>query len=319
MQDWQAGRIGDVVDQNVFIGSRALPSGAVSARLSGPRPQAWAKGARLAAVAGLIALAGCSGPTTRAPIIEGGSAGPSAPGASSSAPTYVVKPGDTLYGIARATGTDFETIKRLNSLSDPNQLTVGQVLRLNAQAASGPAAGGIRPASSAGTAIKPPPSSSSQPRPLDDVPDTSAAAPLAAPTPAPAPSVPTPAPAADAGAINWAWPASGTIIQNFDANTKGIDISGTPGDVIKAAADGKVMYIGNGVRGLGNLVIVNHDNGFITVYGHNRKLLVKTGQQVKRGEIVAELGDTETTSPRLHFEVRRRGTPVDPLRYLPAR
>lgn len=315
MQDWQVGRIANVVDQNVCPGSGEVSLGGEAARMSVPWPAKWSTGTRLAAAAGLIALAGCSGPTTRAPIIEGGSGVPSAPGASTSAATYVVKPGDTLYGIARATGTDFETIKRLNNLSDPNQLTVGQVLRLNAQSAT--TAGAVRPGASAGTAIKPPTPSSTQPRPLDDVPGTSASAPSAAP--AAAPSVPTPTPAADAGAINWAWPASGPIIQNFDSNTKGIDISGTPGDAIKAAADGKVMYVGNGVRGLGNLVIVNHDNGFITVYGHNRKLLVKTGQQIKRGETVAELGDTETTSPRLHFEVRRRGTPVDPLRYLPPR
>ncbi len=314
MQDWQVCRIGNLVDQQVFIGSRTLSSGVAGVRIH--RAQAWTKGVRLAAVAGLIALAGCSGPTTRAPIVEGGNLASSAPGASSTAPTYVVKPGDTLYGIARSTGTDFETLKRLNNLSDPNQLTVGQVLRLNASAPSGQLAGGARPGSAA-TTVKPPASSSSQPRPLDDVPSSAKPGATAAPTPAPA--VPTPAPASDAGAINWAWPAAGPIIQAFNANTKGIDISGTPGDPIKAAADGKVMYIGNGVRGLGNLVIVNHDNGFITVYGHNRKLLVKTGQQVKRGETVAELGDTETTSPRLHFEVRRRGTPVDPLRYLPPR
>ncbi|KAK76864.1 peptidase, M23 family [Bordetella holmesii H620] len=86
-----------------------------------------------------------------------------------------------------------------------------------------------------------------------------------------------------------------------------------------AAADGKVMYSGNGVRGLGNLIIINHQNGFITAYAHNRALLVKTGQDVKRGAKIAELGQSDTNAPKLHFEIRRQGTPVDPMQYLPAR
>ncbi len=125
--------------------------------------------------------------------------------------------------------------------------------------------------------------------------------------------------AADAGVINWAWPAGGQIMQGFNNNSKGIDIAGALGDPVNAAADGKVMYSGNGVRGLGNLIIVNHQNGFITAYAHNRTLLVKTGQDVKRGAKIAEIGQSDTTSPRLHFEIRRQGTPVDPMQYLPAK
>ena len=270
-----------------------------------PLGRAWAAALGFA---GLFALAGCSGPTTRAPIVDGLNQSQATTPASSGSPTYVVKPGDTLHGIARATGTDFEQLRRLNSLADPNQLTVGQVLRLNASAPQG----GAAPGSSAPVGRTPTPAPTpAQPQPLEPV--------QAKPqTPPETVSTPTPPPAADAASINLAWPIKGALIQTFNANTKGIDISGTPGDPIQAAADGKVMYIGNGVRGLGNLVIINHDNGFITVYGHNRTLLVKTGQQVKRGDRIAELGQTDTTSPRLHFEVRRRGTPVDPLRYLPA-
>jgi lipoprotein NlpD len=88
---------------------------------------------------------------------------------------------------------------------------------------------------------------------------------------------------------------------------------------VYAAADGKVLYSGNGVRGLGNLIIISHEGGFISAYAHNRALLVKTGQAVKRGAKIAELGDTDTTSPRVHFEIRRQGTPVDPMQYLPPR
>ncbi|MBJ7265133.1 MAG: peptidoglycan DD-metalloendopeptidase family protein, partial [Burkholderiaceae bacterium] len=232
--------------------------------------------------------------------------------------SYVVKPGDTLYAIARSTNVDFETIKRLNNLSDPNQLVVGQVLRLSASGTASPAPTGAKPSGS-GAPVKPgsaPPASSTEPRPLD----APAQTPTATTTPPPPGSnQPHPVPAADAGTINWAWPTSKrSLIQRFNANTKGIDIEGQPGDSVHASADGKVMYVGNGVRGMGNLVIVNHDNGFISVYGHNSKLLVKTGQTVKRGDKIAEVGATDTTSPRLHFEVRRRGTPVDPLQYLPA-
>lgn len=276
-------------------------------------PERWARVARLGGLAGLVALAGCSGPATKAPIVEGADASGriSAPSSSGMVGTYVVKPGDTLHGIARTTNVDFETIKRLNNLTDPNQLMVGQVLRLSATGGTAKAPSGAATTGPVGS-IKTGPATSMQPRPLDE---SATAKPEAASPPAVAVGPTTPAP--DAGAINWAWPAGGALIQTFTASTKGIDISGTPGDPIKAAADGKVMYIGNGVRGLGNLVIVNHDNGFITVYGHNRSLLVKTGQAVKRGDKIAELGQTDTTSPRLHFEVRRRGTPVDPLRYLP--
>ena len=108
-------------------------------------------------------------------------------------------------------------------------------------------------------------------------------------------------------------------IRDSNNNSKGIDIAGALGDPVTAAADGKVMYSGNGVRGLGNLIIVNHQNGFITAYAHNRTLLVKTGQDVKRGAKIAEIGQSDTTSPRLHFEIRRQGTPVDPMQYLPTK
>lgn len=138
-------------------------------------------------------------------------------------------------------------------------------------------------------------------------------------TPATPPPPATAARAGDANLVSWGWPASGKIIQGFNSNTKGIDIEGTPGDPVIAAADGKVMYAGNGVRGLGNLVLLGHSNGFITAYAHNQELLVKTGQEVKKGSRIALLGQTDTTSPRLHFEIRRRGTPVNPLSYLPAR
>jgi lipoprotein NlpD len=278
----------------------------------------------LAGIFACAVLAGCAGTETRAPVVDlTNSPAASTPAAGG---TYVVKPGDTLYKISRANSVDVDSLKRWNNISDSNRLTVGQVLKLSAPA------GGF-----AATTTPPKPQArpldqkeeSPQPQPLPPpseepatpaTPATTAPPPTVTPAAPPAPAeTPTPARAADAGVINWAWPASGQVLQTFNANTKGIDIAGNPGDPVTAAADGKVMYSGNGVRGLGNLIIINHNNGFITAYAHNRALLVKTGQDVKRGTKVAEIGQTDATSPRLHFEIRRQGTPVDPLQYLPAR
>ncbi|QKH38636.1 peptidoglycan DD-metalloendopeptidase family protein [Achromobacter pestifer] len=259
----------------------------------------------IAGALSLSILAGCASKGTRAPVVDmtGGQPAPATqPGGS-----YVVKPGDTLYKIARANNVDIENVKRWNNLSDPNQISVGQVLKM-----SGSAGGGAQTAPVA--AVKP------QPRPLDQ-PETLPPPTTETTTPPPTAPVETkPATrAADAAVINWAWPASGQIVQGFNNSSKGIDIAGALGDPVTAAADGLVKYSGNGVRGLGNLIIVEHQNGFITAYAHNRAVLVKTGQTVKRGAKIAELGQSDTTSPRLHFEIRRQGQPVDPMQYLPAK
>jgi len=298
--------------------------------------RAFAQPSRHLAQAGILvlvlALAGCAGTSRQAPIVDlsqsptGGGAAP-APGS-----TYVVKPGDNLYRIAHNNNVDVDSLKRWNNLSDPNQIAVGQVLKLSAATSAASAAPG---ASSVASAPQPVPATSS--KPIEPVPldgptsstpakpgeDGSAPAPSgtapATPTPAPATAVATPPRASDASVISWGWPASGAVTTPFSSNTKGIDIAGAAGDPVIAAADGKVMYSGNGVRGLGNLVIINHQSGFITAYAHNRALLVKTGQNVTRGAKIAEVGQTDTTTPKLHFEIRRQGTPVDPLQYLPAR
>lgn len=239
----------------------------------------------------VVALAGCASDSgNRAPVTDLNAQSQSS---SSAPPTYTVKPGDTLSKISRATGVDENTIKRLNNITNPNRILVGQSLRLSDK----PESTGTRAA---------PVSSSGKPeaRPLDGSTSTADS---------------PPARAADASTIDWGWPAKGNIIQGFSASSKGIDIGGNVGDPVVAAAGGKVMYAGNGVRGLGNLVIVDHGNGFITAYAHNKTLLVKSEQAVKKGAKIAEMGQTDTTSPRLHFEVRRQGTPVDPMQYLPAR
>jgi lipoprotein NlpD len=118
----------------------------------------------------------------------------------------------------------------------------------------------------------------------------------------------------------WAWPATGKVIQTFaESGNKGVVLGGKVGDPVLAAADGRVIFSGNGPRGYGNLVIVKHTNDLLSVYAHNRTLAVKEGQPVKRGQKIAELGDSGTTSPRLHFEIRQQGKPVDPSRFLPKR
>ena len=195
--------------------------------------------------------------------------------------TYTVKPGDTLNVIARKTGVSVEKLTALNGISNPSLIRVGQRLRLGegASMASDTTSGATSGMVSSG------------PQPVSR--------------------------AADANTLDMVWPAKGSILVRFTSETKGVDIAGTVGDPVVAAASGKVVYAGNGVRGLGNLVILDHGSGFITAYAHNERLMVKAGDSVTKGSQVAALGQSDTTSPRLHFEVRRNGTPVDPLRYLP--
>ena len=266
------------------------------------RTSLWNLGGKFSVIAATFAgliLASCANQSgNRAPVNDLNS---SASTAAVAARTYTVKPGDTLTKISRSTGVDENTIKRLNKISDPKRIYAGLILKLSD--GSEPAA-----APSGPTAI--PANTKSEARPLDQSGPANT-------TTATEPS--TPSRAADAGVINWGWPAQGKVIQGYTANTKGIDIAGNAGDPVIAAANGTVMYSGNGVRGLGNLIIVDHDNGFITAYAHNRALLVKTGQKVKKGTKIAEMGQSDASSVKLHFEVRRQGTPVDPMQYLPSK
>ncbi|CAM5222449.1 Lipoprotein NlpD OS=Castellaniella defragrans OX=75697 GN=HNR28_001695 PE=3 SV=1 [Castellaniella defragrans] len=257
----------------------------------------------LAVLLSTAVLAGCASRSSRAPVADHSSGAATEGAATATAQgTYTVRAGDTLYKIARDHGMAVSRLEELNSISDPSQLHIGQVLRLDGTTA---APGNAAPAAVATPVPVTPPSSSS--------PGTSGSE---STTEAPSTSASR---ASDAGLISWGWPATGKIIQGFNSSTKGIDIEGAIGSPVLAAADGKVMYAGNGVRGLGNLILLGHSNGFITAYAHNQTLLVKTGATVKKGAKIATIGQTDTTSPRLHFEIRRQGTPVNPLSYLPAR
>ncbi len=241
-------------------------------------------------------LAGC-GTGTRAPVSDLNSGGSRSGGMSSSAPAgpgvYVVQRGDTLYKISRANNVSVSQLMAMNNLSSPS-LEVGQRLRVAAGGSSAPASR-TAPTDS-GIAGSATPSSSSSASSMDTT------------------------PASDAASVSWGWPvASSKIITPFSSSTRGIDIEGKIGDPVSAAASGSVSYVGNGLRGLGNLILISHSNGFISAYAHNSKLLVKNGQKVSKGQKIAEVGQSDTTSPRLHFEIRRRGQPVNPLSYLPRR
>jgi len=144
------------------------------------------------------------------------------------------------------------------------------------------------------------------------------AKPEARPEARPESAKPPPAVERDPDAIEFAWPVRGRVLQAFaEPNNKGLDIAGKPGDPVLAAASGRVMYTGTGIRGYGKLIVIKHDNNFNSVYAHNREILVKEGQNVTRGQRIAELGDTDSDTPKLHFEIRKSGKPVDPARYLP--
>ena len=221
---------------------------------------------------------------------------------------YTVKPGDTVIRIGLETGQNFRDIVRWNMLENPNIIEVGQVLRVMPPVVEGVT---TRPVT-AGTA-----SAAGSSRPAANAPLGAVAG-----VPAAAPAVVV-APAAAASSdedVGWIWPAQGSLLAGFDeAKNKGLDIGGKAGDAVIASADGRVVYAGAGLRGYGNLIILKHNNTFLTAYAHNQTLLVKEDQTVKKGQKIAEMGKSDADRVKLHFEVRRQGKPVDPSRYLPAR
>jgi lipoprotein NlpD len=223
---------------------------------------------------------------------------------------YTVKPGDTLIRIGLDTGQNWRDISRWNTIDNPNQIEVGQVLRVTPPAGSDAVV--TRPVTSSAASATPTP-----------LPAQGQAAPAAKPAPASAPPASASAPQAPAGGeeeIAWLWPAQGTPVASFDeVKNKGIDIAGKAGDPVLAAADGRVVYSGAGLRGYGNLIILKHNNTYLTAYAHNQTLLVKEDQSVRKGQKIAEMGNSDADRVKLHFEIRRQGKPVDPAKYLPAR
>ena len=215
--------------------------------------------------------------------------------------TVTIRKGDSVYALARIHSITPADLIAWNNLRNPDTIYPGQVLRLYpAGAGSSTAASASRPATStaAGTSR-----------------------PAASATPAPV-VVSTNAPAPAASGISWRWPANGALISRFvagDATKQGIGIAGASGDDVLAAAAGTVVYSGAGLVGYGELIIIKHNEQWLTAYGHSRKRLVNEGQVVRAGDRIAEMGRTSAARDMLHFEIRHNGKPVDPLRYLPAR
>ena len=263
----------------------------------------------------LALLAACgSSPRSPAPV-EDRSARPSTqttgspplPGAENAGKPgyYTVQRGDTLTRIALEHGQAWRDVARWNNLGNPDVIEVGQVLRVSPPGAS---------VDSPGVVVRPV-AAAAAPAASRTATAAAASAPTSAVPPSSAPSQNTVA--EDIGLV---WPAQGQVIAGFDeAKNKGIDIAGKLGDPVLAAADGQVVYAGAGLRGYGNLVIVKHNNTYLTAYAHNQRLLVKEDQKIRRGEKIAEMGSSDADRVKLHFEVRRQGKPVDPAKYLPAR
>ncbi|MGP0170501.1 peptidoglycan DD-metalloendopeptidase family protein [Pseudomonas sp. NCHU5208] len=225
---------------------------------------------------------------------------------------YVVKRGDTLYSIAFRFGWDWKALAAHNGLRDPYLIRVGQIIHFGNRS-SGPAVVASAPSNPAPRA----PVSAPVPRqPSPSTPEP------AATRPAPAAPATTPVTPVTRSAKGWAWPTQGAVISRFSSNgslNKGIDIAGELGQPVLAASDGSVVYAGSGLRGYGELIIIKHSDTYVSAYGHNRRLLVREGQQVKAGQRIAEMGSTGADRVKLHFEIRRQGKPVDPLQYLPSR
>ena len=238
---------------------------------------------------------------------------------------YTVKPGDTLIRIGLETGQGWKDIARWNNLENPNLIEVGQVLRVTSTVPAPPSAAAAAVAADTGVVTRPVASSSIAPASAASA-ASAPKAPVSAPaSTASAASAPAAAPAASPAAagdedVAFIWPASGALLAGFDeVRNKGYDIAGKAGDPVLAAADGRVVYAGAGLRGYGNLIILKHNNTFLTAYAHNQALLVKEDQTVRRGQKIAEMGNTDADRVKLHFEIRRQGKPVDPARYLAAR
>ncbi|MFC3653570.1 peptidoglycan DD-metalloendopeptidase family protein [Dyella humi] len=294
-------------------------------------------------------MTGCSTVVVQQPP---GSPSGARPVPAQQAGTYTVVKGDTLYSIAFRNGTDFREVARLNGIPQPYTIWPGQVLQLPGHAGAMPAHAPSPPVVARVPSPPPPVTSASVFQTVETTPaatmpqpaHASSTAPVAAAHPVPppavvavpasAPSNPPPAAVAaatpvvassggthTAGGVKWRWPASGQIVGRFQASAAipGIDIAGKEGDPVVAAADGTVVYSGNGLVGYGELIIIKHNDSFLSAYGHNRKRLVTEGQQVKAGQQIAEMGSSGSSRDELQFQIRKDGNPVDPLEYLPSR
>ncbi|MGW8465025.1 peptidoglycan DD-metalloendopeptidase family protein [Pseudomonas sp. CLCA07] len=258
-------------------------------------------------------LVGCSSTkSSSVGVVEGNKAAPQRPVVTTG--QYVVRPKDTLFSIAFRYGWDYKALAARNNIPTPYTIHPGQIIRFDGRTGSTPTAAanasGSAPSSSLKTTVI-------RRQPNGATTTTEVVTPSVASKQTPAPLPPAgPAP------TGWGWPSNGILIGKFSSNgslNKGIDIAGDLGQPVLAASDGTVVYAGSGLRGYGELVIIKHSETYVSAYGHNRRLLVREGQQVKVGQTIAEMGSTGTDRVKLHFEIRRQGKPVDPLQFLPRR
>ncbi|HIV72784.1 MAG TPA: peptidoglycan DD-metalloendopeptidase family protein [Candidatus Aquabacterium excrementipullorum] len=304
----------------------------------------------LAAVAAALTFAGCATPINKAPVEDRGRVGTGLsparlpPGGENAgkAGYYTVKPGDTLIRVALETGQNWRDLATWNNLENPNLIEVGQVLRVVSPSVDPTTVAATPAAASVNTlpAAKPVTTSRVEARNLDAKPQPAASGSSTASSAASSASKPasagseastaaaTTAPATAASSSDskdtdepaWQWPANGPVLGGFeDGKRKGMAIGGKAGDPVYAAADGRVVYAGSGLRGYGNLVIIKHNAQYLTAYAHNQTLLVKEDQAVRKGQKIAEMGNTDTDRVQLHFEVRKQGKPIDPAKSLPQR
>ncbi|MDP1979316.1 peptidoglycan DD-metalloendopeptidase family protein [Undibacterium sp.] len=300
------------------------------------------------AVTVLAGLTACStNLPNRAPVVERGVesrpvetvttevAKPVIKAADSIRGTYVVKRGDGLYRIALDHGQSYSDLVAWNDLKNPNDIKVGQVLRVAPPDGSQPAQTSSI-ASNAGIEVRPlavnPATNKTLPR-GDKRPFSDANLAelqkgdvvVAAAVPASKTETITPVKVVESApteseTVEWMWPVDGKVLATFDdVKNKGFDIGGKLGQDILAAGSGKVMYAGSGIRGYGNLVIIKHTSNLLSAYAHNKAILVKEGQSISKGQKIAEMGNSDSDTVKLHFEIRVQGKPVDPARYLPAR
>ncbi|MDP2826813.1 MAG: peptidoglycan DD-metalloendopeptidase family protein [Sulfuritalea sp.] len=277
-------------------------------------------------------------PATVKPAVPG-VLGSTAAAADSRNGFYTVKKGDTLYSIALDHGQDHKDVAAWNNLDNPNMIRIGQQLRVAPPDNGAPVAVAKPVTSSAPIEVKPAVAAASsntetfkrEPKggklAWSDAALAKARQGEAAPKPAgakaealPAEAKPAEKPLVAGDEVDWMWPANGKLIAPFaEGTSKGVDIAGKAGDPVLAAAGGVVSYAGAGLRGYGNLVVLRHNATYLSVYAHNSKLLVKEKDAVTKGQKIAEMGSTDTESPRVHFEIRRQGKPADPQKFLPAR
>lgn len=302
-------------------------------------------------------LAGCAS-SYRAPVVERTVARPSAakpavPPAEQRPESYTVRRGDTLYSIALDNGLDYRELAAWNNIADPAAIKTGLVLRMRPP---GPA---VAARSEAGSQVQPearvqvqpvivpgsvearslgadpragvePRAGTEPPRVAGDLKTGPKAiklpyseqnlAMLLRQSPPTEPLLPPPGAEDGQDTVAWMWPASGRVLAGFsEATNKGVDILGKIGDPVFASASGRVIFSGTGLRGYGKLVIIKHNQTYLSAYAHNSNLLVKEGQNVVRGQKIAEIGNTDSSQAKLHFEIRRLGKAVDPLKFLPDR